>query len=371
AELEMRCVHILADLWNSPEEATTIGCSTTGSSEACMLGGMGMKWRWREKMRALGKPTDKPNIVMGTDVQICWHKFTRYWDIEEHLIPMENGRFIISPEEVVKRCDENTIGVAAIFGSTVTGQYEPVQEISDALDALYQEKGLDIPIHVDAASGGMVAPFIQPDIVWDFRVPRVMSINASGHKYGLAPLGVGWVVWRDREQLSEDLIFNVNYLGGQMPTFAINFSRPGGQICAQYYNFLRLGREGYRKVQQGCQNIAIYLAEELNRIGTFEMVHAGTDLPLLCWKIKDGLDLGYTLFDLSTHLRTYGWQVPAYSLPENLNETVVQRVVVRHGFSKDMASMLIDNIKTSMEYLKLHPLVESAMPDERISFNHN
>ena len=371
AELELRCVHMLADLWNSPEEATTIGCSTTGSSEASMLGGMAMKWRWREKRRLQGKTTDKPNIVMGVDVQVCWHKFTRYWDIEERLIPMEKGRYIISPEEVVKRCDENTIGVVAIFGTTFTGQYEPVKEISNALDTLYQETGLDIPIHVDAASGGMVAPFIQKDIIWDFRVERVVSINASGHKYGLAPLGVGWVVWRDKKHLPDDLIFNVNYLGGEMPTFAINFSRPGGQICAQYYNFIRLGKEGYRKIQQGCQNVAFYLAEEILKLGSFEMVHSGTDLPLLCWKIKDGINLGYSLFDLSTQLRTYGWQVPAYSLPDNLNNVVVMRVVVRHGFSRDMASMLIDNIKKSIAFLEKHPLAESEIPDITGSFNHN
>jgi len=370
AELEMRCVHMLADLWNSPEEESTIGCSTTGSSEACMLGGMAMKWRWREKMHALGKSTNQPNIVMGVDVQVCWHKFARYWDIEERLIPMTDGEYIISPEEVLKQCDENTIGVVAIFGTTFTGQYEPVQEISDALDSLYQETGLDIPIHVDAASGGMVAPFIQKEIIWDFRVSRVVSINASGHKYGLAPLGVGWVVWRDKKHLPDDLIFNVNYLGGEMPTFAINFSRPGGQICAQYYNFLRLGKEGYQKIQQACQNNAVYLAEEITRLGIFEIIHGGTDLPLLCWKVRDGVDLGYSLFDLSQQIRTYGWQVPAYTLPENLSDIVVQRIVIRHGFSRDMADMLIANIKSSMKYLELHPALESSKISEKGGFNH-
>ena len=251
AEIEGRCVHMLADLWNSPDAANTMGCSTTGSSEAAMLGGMAMKWRWREKMRAAGKPTDKPNMICGP-VQICWHKFARYWDVELREIPMEHGRLLMTPEEVLKRCDENTIGVVPTLGVTFTCAYEPVKAVADALDKLQQEKGLDIPIHVDGASGGFLAPFCAPELEWDFRIPRVKSINTSGHKFGLSPLGVGWVIWREAKDLPEDLIFNVNYLGGNMATFALNFSRPGGQIIAQYYNFLRLGKEGYRKIHSAC-----------------------------------------------------------------------------------------------------------------------
>jgi glutamate decarboxylase len=246
AELENRCVHILADLWNSPKAADTIGCSTTGSSEASMLGGLALKWKWRERMRALGKPVDKPNIVTGP-VQVCWHKFARYFDVELREIPLERRRLGMTPDEVIKRVDQNTIAVMPTFGVTFTCQYEPVAEVAAALDALARGKHLDIPVHVDAASGGFTAPFMEPDLIWDFRIPRVRSINASGHKYGLAPLGVGWVVWRDRSDLPEELIFNVNYLGGNMPTFALNFSRPGGQIISQYYLFLRLGREGYHR----------------------------------------------------------------------------------------------------------------------------
>ena len=232
AELENRCVHMLAELWRSPKAADTIGCSTTGSSEACMLGGLALKWKWRERIRAAGKPTDKPNLVTGP-VQVCWHKFARYFDVELREIPIERGRLGMTPDEVIKRVDENTIGVMPTFGVTFTGQYEPVLEVATALDRLAREKSLDVPMHVDAASGGFIAPFIEPELVWDFRIPRVRSINASGHKYGLAPLGVGWVVWRERVDLPEELIFYVNYLGGNMPTFALNFSRPGGQIISQ------------------------------------------------------------------------------------------------------------------------------------------
>jgi len=217
AEIEARCVHMLADLWNAPAAANSIGCSATGSSEAAMLGGLAMKRRWEAKRKAAGKPASKPNLITGP-VQICWHKFTRYWDIEHREIPMEPGRLVMTPEEAVKRCDENTIGVVPTLGVTFTGQFEPVQALSTALDQYQEASGLDIPIHVDGASGGFLAPFCAPDLVWDFRLPRVKSINASGHKFGLAPLGVGWVVWRDRRDLPEELIFRVNYLGGDICT---------------------------------------------------------------------------------------------------------------------------------------------------------
>lgn len=236
AEIESRCVHILADLWNAPDAANIIGCSTTGSSEAAMLGGMAMKWRWREKMRAAGKSTDRPNMITGP-VQICWHKFARYWDIELREIPMEHGRLLMTPEEVLARCDENTIGVVPTLGVTFTCEYEPVKEVSDALDRFEEETGINIPIHVDGASGAFLAPFCHPDLEWDFRLPRVRSINASGHKYGLSPLGVGWVIWRETSDLPEELIFNVNYLGGNMPTFALNFSRPGDKLSVSTTTF--------------------------------------------------------------------------------------------------------------------------------------
>ena len=236
AELEERCVHMLADLWNSPDAANTLGTSTTGSSEAAMLGGMALLWKWRSRRKAEGKPCDQPNLVCGP-VQICWHKFVRYWDVEIREIPLEGDRLIMNAAEAVKRCDDNTIGVVPTLGVTFTGHYEPVQEVSAALDRLQAETGLDIPIHVDGASGGFLAPFTCPELLWDFRLPRVKSINSSGHKFGLAPVGVGWIVWRDKSDLPEKLIFNVNYLGGNMPTFALNFSRPGGQIVRNTTTF--------------------------------------------------------------------------------------------------------------------------------------
>ncbi len=370
AEIESRCVHMLADLWNSPDSANTVGCSTTGSSEAAMLTGMAMKWRWREKMRAARKPTDKPNMICGP-VQICWHKFARYWDIELREVPMDKGRLILNADEVLKRCDENTIGVVPTLGVTYSGQYEPVKEISDALDKLQNDTGLDIPIHVDGASGGFLAPFIDPELLWDFRLPRVKSINTSGHKFGLSPLGVGWAVWREKTDLPEDLIFKVNYLGGEMDTFALNFSRPAGQIISQYYNFLRLGKEGYRRIQQACYDTAIYIGEQIDGLGPFEVIYNGKGgIPALLWKIKDGTDPGFNLFDLSDRLRTRGWQAPAYSLPEHLTDVVVMRVLVRHGVSRDLGDLFVQDVIRSLEYFDKHRITSSIKADEGTGFHH-
>ncbi len=372
AEIENRCVHILADLWNSPQSAETIGCSTTGSSEAAMLGGLALKWKWREKRQKLGKSTDKPNLITGP-VQICWHKFARYFDVEIREIPMDHGRLLMSAEEVLKRVDENTIGVVPTMGVTFTLQYEDVKAINDALDKLQKETGLDIPIHVDGASGGFIAPFIQKDLVWDFRLPRVKSINTSGHKFGLSPLGVGWVVWREKSDLPEGLIFNVNYLGGNMPTFALNFSRPGGQIISQYFNFVRHGRKGYAQIQQACLNHGIYIAEEVKKIGLFEILYDGKSaLPGAAWMLKKGADVKFDLYDLSDRMRTRGWQIASYSLPANCEDMVIQRVLIRHGFSHDLAELLIDDLKRSIEYLQQNPVmkINSADKKQQDSFHH-
>lgn len=373
AEIEARCVRMIADLWNSPDAANTMGCSTTGSSEAAMLGGLALKWRWRKLREAEGKSTDRPNLICGP-VQICWHKFARYFDVELREIPLEGDRLIMNAEEVLKRVDENTIGVIPTLGVTFTCQYEPVKEVHDALDKLQAETGLDIPIHVDGASGGFLAPFCAPDIEWDFRLPRVKSINTSGHKFGLAPLGAGWVIWREASDLPEELIFNVNYLGGNMPTFALNFSRPGGQIIAQYYNFLRLGRTGYAKIHNACYATAQYLSSEIAKLGPFEIIFDGDSqkgIPALAWKLKkDAAIGGYTLYDFADRLRSRGWQVPAYSMPAHREDLVVQRILVRHGVSLDLASLLLEDIKRTLDYFEKHPVTKPLTETEASGFNH-
>ena len=364
AELEARCVNILADLWHAPECVDATGCSTTGSSEACMLAGMALLWRWRERRRAANAPTSPPsasshpaappNLVMGANVQVCWDKFCRYWQVEPRLVPMAPGRYHLTGPEAAARCDENTIGVVAVLGSTMDGSYEPVGEINAELDRLAASGGPDVPIHVDGASGGFVAPFLQPDLLWDFRVPRVASINASGHKYGLVYPGVGWVVWREAEALPRDLVFNVNYLGGQMPTFALNFSRPGAQVAAQYYNFLRLGFSGYQRVQQACQDVAVHMSGRIAGMGPFELISEGRELPVFAFRIADP-QANYTVFDLSERLRARGWLVPAYTFPEDLTDMAVIRVVIRNGFTKDLADLFLADLDHHWRALAAHP----------------
>jgi glutamate decarboxylase len=352
AELERRCVTILADLWHAPDPARAMGCSTTGSSEACMLAGLAFKRRWAARTGA--DPTRRPNLVMGADVQVCWEKFCRYWDVEPRIVPMSGEEFHLDPASAVARCDEDTIGVVAILGSTFDGGYEPVAEIAAALDELQQRTGLDIPIHVDGASGGMIAPFLDPDLVWDFRLPRVASINTSGHKYGLVYPGVGWALWRDEAALPEELIFNVNYLGGQMPTFALNFSRPGAEVIAQYYSFFRLGRTGYQEVQQACRDVATGLAAEIEAMGPFRLISRGDQLPVFAFTTTPEVT-GWDVFAVSRGLREHGWQVPAYTFPDNRSDLAVLRIVCRNGFSADLASLLLTDLRAVVDQLKTVP----------------
>lgn len=343
AELEKRCVNILARLWHAEEKGEATGCSTTGSSEACMLGGLALKWLWRARQGTLGKPTDRPNLVMGSNVQVVWEKFCRYFDVEPRLVPVGPKETHLTPEGAVAHCDENTIGVVAILGSTYDGVYEPVKEISAALDKLEQEKGLNIPIHVDAASGGFVAPFLDSKLEWDFRLPRVKSINASGHKYGLVYPGIGWIIWRDSACLPEELIFKVNYLGGEMPTFALNFSRPGAQVAAQYYNFLRLGRSGYQAVQQQSRETANWLAKEIGDLGPFTLLSNKGGIPAFAFKFSSP-ERAMDVYGVSEAMRTKGWQLPAYAMPANLEDTHVLRIVVRNGFGRDLAEIFFDHL---------------------------
>jgi glutamate decarboxylase len=348
ALIEERCVNIVSHLFNAPE--TGVGVSAIGSSEAVMLAGMALKWRWRDRMQARGRPTDKPNIVMGNNVQVVWEKFARYWEVEPRYIEMQPDQYTITPDGVLSAVDENTIGVVAILGVTYTGAYEPIKAIHEALTGHNAATGHDIPMHIDAASGGFVAPFLQPDLEWDFRLPLVKSINVSGHKYGLVYPGVGWVVWRSHEDLPDDLVFHVNYLGGDMPTFTLNFSRPGNQIVGQYYNFLRLGRNGYTQIMQSLQATATYLSGEIQRMGPFNLISRGDTIPVFAFALRDSSH--YSVFDLSDKLREYGWQVPAYTMPPKVEDLAVLRIVVREGFSRDLAEMFLADLAKAVKHFE-------------------
>ncbi|MGW7367351.1 glutamate decarboxylase [Streptomyces sp. NPDC054841] len=368
AELERRCVAMLADLWHAPAPETTVGCSTTGSSEACMLAGMALKRRWA-KRNADRYPGARPNLVMGVNVQVCWDKFCNFWEVEPRLVPMEGDRFHIDPQAAADLCDENTIGVVAILGSTFDGSYEPVGEVCTALDALQERTGLDIPVHVDGASGAMVAPFVDEDLVWDFRLPRVSSINTSGHKYGLVYPGVGWALWRSPEDLPEELVFRVNYLGGDMPTFALNFSRPGAQVVAQYYTFLRLGREGYRAVQQTTRDVARRLADHIGRIEEFQLLTRGDELPVFAVTTAPDIK-NFDVFDVSRRLRESGWLVPAYTFPPNREDLSVLRFVCRNGFSADLSALLMEDLNRILPDLRAQSAPLSKDRSAATSFHH-
>ncbi len=366
AEIETRCVNMVARLFHAPENTEAVGVSAIGSSEAVMLAGMALKWNWRKRREAAGQPTGRPNLILGANVQVVWEKFCRYWEVEPRYIPMREGRYVITPEEVIARIDENTIGVVAILGTTFTGEFEPIGAIHDAVVRHNATHGLAVPLHVDAASGGFVAPFIHPDLRWDFRLPNVVSINVSGHKYGLVYPGIGWAVWRDRRYLPEELIFHVNYLGGDMPTFTLNFSRPGNQIVGQYYNFLRLGRDGYTRIISTLRDTATNLSGRIADLGPFKLLSDGGTIPVFAFRLKDASR--YSVYDVSERLRTRGWQVPAYSMPPDASAVAVLRIVVREGFSRDMADMLIADIVNVVNDLEAAPPLQPKAPTE--GFHH-
>ncbi|HET8877851.1 MAG TPA: glutamate decarboxylase [Arthrobacter sp.] len=369
ALIETRCWRMLADLWNAPDPAGAVGTSTIGSSEACMLGGLALKRRWQNARKAAGKPTDKPNLVLSSAVQVCWEKFCNYWEVEARYVPVSAEHPVLDGHDLARYVDENTIGVVAIMGVTYTGRYEDIAGISAALDEIQDRTGHDVPIHVDGASGAMIAPFLQPDTVWDFRLPRVASINTSGHKYGLVYPGLGWVIWRDKEALPEDLIFHVSYLGGDMPTFALNFSRPGAQVLLQYYLFLRLGFQGYSSVQAACRDVATYLSGKIGEMDAFTLWSDGSDIPVFAWQLADGHTRNWNLHHLSERLRMSGWIVPAYPLPDGLGEITVQRVVVRNGFTKDLAASFLTDLQKEVGYLDS---LDAPMPSQGQSpaFHH-
>ncbi len=349
--IERRCLVMLADLWHARDPRSTIGASTTGSSEACMLGGLALKRRWQHARRRAGKPTSHPNLVMSSAVQVCWKKFCNYWDVEPRIVPICEEHKSLDGHDLASYVDENTIGVVAILGVTYTGIYEPVEHIAAALDEIEDSTGLDVQIHVDGATGAFVAPFVQPDMVWDFRLRRVASINVSGHKYGLVYPGLGWVVWRDKAALPEDLVFWVNYLGGETPTLGLNFTRPGAQVLLQYYLFLRLGRDGFRRVQVAMHDVARYLSQEVEKMPHLALWSDGSDIPVLTWCLRSGYTKNWNLYHLSDRMRMKGWQIPTYAMPENLTDLTVQRIVIRNGLSRDLAEVFIADLRGEIAYL--------------------
>lgn len=362
--IEQRCVSMVADLFHAPgldpaDPASATGVSTIGSSEAVMLAGLALKWRWRARLGDAAKGRT-PKLVMSAGVQVVWEKFCRYFDVEPVYLPVREDSCTVTPEQVAAAVDEDTIGAVAVLGVTYTGEYEDAAGICAALDRLAADGGPDVPVHVDAASGGFVAPFVDPDLEWDFRLPRVVSINVSGHKYGLTYPGIGFALWRSRDHLPEELVFHVSYLGGDMPTFTLNFSRPGNQIVGQYYTFLRLGREGYTRVMTTLRRTALWLSAELGAIDGLRVLTDGSALPVLTL-VADaagavpagtGAEAPLDVYALSHELRSRGWQVPAYPMPDGAENVHVLRIVLREGMSPDLARVLRDDVTAAVTTLR-------------------
>ena len=350
-----RCINMVANMWNTPEKAEwKTGAVGIGSSEACMLGGVAAWLRWRERRKAEGKPYDKPNLVMSTAYQVVWEKFCQLWQIEMRTVPITRKNITLNIEEAIKMCDENTICIVPIAGVTWTGMNDDVEALDKALDEYNARTGYDIPIHVDAASGGFILPFLNPEKKWDFRLKWVLSISTSGHKYGLVYPGLGWVVWKDRKYLPKDMSFSVNYLGASITQVGLNFSRPAAQILAQYYNFIHLGVEGYREIHSNSMEIAKYCHEAIGKIPCFVNYSDKLENPLFIWSLEPKFEemANWTLFDLQDKLMQSGWMVPAYTMPKDIEDMVVMRIVVRQGMSRDMADMLIDDIVDAVAELE-------------------
>lgn len=362
-EMMQRCVNMLCRLYHAPlgPEEDGIGTATIGSSEAIMLATLAMKWRWKADRKKKGLDTNNPNIVMGANVQVCWHKACKYFEIEAREAPLTPECIVLTAESARPLIDENTIGVCPILGSTFNGEYEDVKGIHDMVVELNKKNDWDIPIHVDAASGGFVAPFIQPDLLWDFRLPNVKSINASGHKFGLVYAGIGWLCFRQKQDLHDDLVFHVNYLGGDQASFTLNFSKGSGTIVGQYYQFLRLGKTGYRQVIANCMVNAQYLREKLLDTGKVDIVDKG-HIPCVAWALKDTSK--YTVFDIQDKLSNKAWIVPAYTCPKGAESLAIMRVVVKEDFSRDLAGMLVDDIKAAMDWLEHHPTHHATVKDQ-------
>ncbi|XP_057814968.2 glutamate decarboxylase [Cryptomeria japonica] len=354
-ELQNRCVNIIARMFHAPisDKEQAIGVGTVGSSEAIMLAGLALKRKWQNKRKTQGKPYDKPNIVAGANVQVCWEKFARYFEVELKEVKLREGYYVMDPQKAVELVDENTICVAAILGSTYNGEFEDVKLLNDLLMEKNNKTKWDTPIHVDAASGGFIAPFLYPNLEWDFRLPLVRSINVSGHKYGLVYAGIGWVVWRGKQDLPEELIFHINYLGTDQPTFTLNFSKGASQIIAQYYQFIRLGFEGYKRIIENCRANAKYSRDSLIRTGRFNMLSKEEGVPLVAFCLKDKLK--YNELDISEHLRRFKWMVPAYNMAPDAQHISVLRVVIREDFSRSLADRLVQDIRTVLNELDSLP----------------
>lgn len=347
-EIHQRVVSMIGNLLNAPPACQPMGVATVGSSEAIMLGLLAHKWQWRKRRLAADQSAERPNVVFGADVHTCWEKFALYFDAEARVVPMEPDCHILTADKVAEAIDENTLAVGCVLGTTFTGQIDEIQAVNELLVETKQTKGWDIPIHVDGASGGFVVPFVQPELPWDFRLEQVRSVNLSNHKFGMVYPGIGTVVFRDRSDVPEELIYKITYLGGEMFNYSLNFSRSSTPVYLQYYNFLRLGKTGYRRLMTNIMENARYLEKQLLDTGRFELLNEAEYLPVVVVKLKDASEPHQTLYHLSDVLRQRGWIVPAYPLPPNAQDTHVLRVVVKENFTRDLIDAFAEHVRDGL-----------------------
>lgn len=381
AIMSAKCINMLANLWNTPQkDKWKTGAVAGGSSEACMLGGVAAWFRWRDRRKAAGKSTDKPNFVISAGMQVVWEKFSQLWNIEMRQVPVTEEYPTLNPAQALAMCDENTICVVAILGVTWTGLNDDVAALDAALEKFNSKSGFDIPIHVDAASGGFILPFLSPREKWDFRLKWVLSISTSGHKFGLVYPGIGWIVWKDKGCLPGDMSFSVNYLGADITQVGLNFSRPASQILGQYYQFVRLGMSGFREIQNNCMTIAKYVHQQIAAMPEFTTFSKTVVNPLFIWMMDEeyARTAKWTLYDLQARLQQDGWMIPAYTLPRNIENLIVMRIVVRQGVSMDLMDMLLTQIRVAIdEFEKLEFPTQTALAlsrDEKTKgkvFTHN
>lgn len=373
AEIENRCTNIIANLWNAPKNEDYLGTSTIGSSEACMLAGMAMKFSWEDRVKSLGLDVNqqRPNLVISAGFQVCWEKFCTYWDIEIREVPLDNEHQSLNTDKVMDYVDNYTIGIVGILGITYTGKYDDIEKINTLVDNYNKGTEYKVYIHVDAASGGFYTPFMEPKLKWDFRLNNVISINSSGHKYGLVYPGIGWVIWRDKKFLPDRLVFKVSYLGGEMPTIAINFSHSASQLIGQYYNFIRFGKDGFFDIHNKTHKVAVYLSNEISKLKEFKIINSGNRLPIICYTLNDGTDCQWTLYDLADRLLMKGWQVPAYPLPKNMEGEIIQRLVIRADLGMNMAQEFIQDFKEAINELNhAHILFHDNSAPFKYGFTH-
>lgn len=365
--IQDRVINILARLYHAPLDHEPVGTSAIGSSEAILLGLLAHKWNWKKKREAQGKSTDKPNIIFGEDVHVVWKKFARYFDVEPRILPMDHDKFVLDVDKVRENLDENTICVGTVVGTTFTGDMDPIEEINQMLQEVKEEKGWDIPIHVDAASGGFVVPFIFPDLKWDFRLSHVKTINVSGHKYGLVYPGAGFLIFRDKADLPDDLIFEVNYLGGVMPTYNLNFSKGASTILTQYFNLLNLGREGYEALMNVMMVNTNYLANMMEKSGKFKIINKESKvLPLVAFELDESLP--FDVFSLSDRMRQRGWIIPAYTLPKNAEDRAIMRIVIRLTLSREQINILYKDLIEACESLErdIDSILQEVKPKKKV-----